>query len=242
MRGNMGNIAVGLSKMGIGNGFGASLANGYYFYGHDAAKLKQRFFETTFVCMGYLAKLDGRVCEEEIEEAQEVMERLELNERQREYAISLFNKGKDQKVDCQKQIKKLKDECERRSLLRAFIDIQLRMAYCDGELTSAEKEYMMQLRLNLDFSRLEFQHMEESIRNIYLATGVMKLHEAYAVLQVEHTINESELKKVYRRLMSQLHPDKLMAQKASQSILDEAMEKTRIVKAAFDQIRRARDF
>ena len=57
-------------------------------------RVQSVFFTTTFAVMGYIAKSDGRVTKDEIALADQVMRRMNLNERQRTVAINLFNEGK----------------------------------------------------------------------------------------------------------------------------------------------------
>ena len=44
--------------------------------------------------MGHVAKSDGRVSQEEIKAARFIMQRMGLNEQQRQLAVQMFNQGK----------------------------------------------------------------------------------------------------------------------------------------------------
>jgi DnaJ like chaperone protein len=63
---------------------------------------------------------------------------------------------------------------------------------------------------------------------------------AYAVLGVSSDISDAELKKTYRRLMSQHHPDKLVAKGMPEEMIKLANEKTGEIKSAYEQIKQSR--
>ena len=63
------------------------------------------------------------------------------------------------------------------------------------------------------------------------------LKEAYAVLGIESTASDAEVKKAYRRQMNQHHPDKLVAKGLPEAMIKMANEKTQEIKAAYEQIK-----
>ncbi len=52
--------------------------------------------------------------------------------------------------------------------------------------------------------------------------------------------SDAEVKKAYRRLMSQNHPDKLVARGLPEEMMKVATEKTQEIKAAYEQVKAAR--
>ena len=56
---------------------------------------QEAFFTATFSVMGHIAKADGRVSENEIRVAQNIMDRLELNDKLKKEAARLFSEGKE---------------------------------------------------------------------------------------------------------------------------------------------------
>ena len=53
---------------------------------------------------------------------------------------------------------------------------------------------------------------------------------------MKHDVNRTDLKKAYRKLMSEYHPDKLMAKGLPDAMVKVATEKTQQIKAAYEQI------
>jgi DnaJ like chaperone protein len=58
---------------------------------------------------------------------------------------------------------------------------------------------------------------------------------------VNDRVSNAELKKAYRRLMSQHHPDKLVAKGLPEQMIRDATEKTQQIKAAYELIRKSRN-
>jgi len=67
-------------------------------------------------------------------------------------------------------------------------------------------------------------------------TQKSSLQEAYDILGVDSSVNDATLKKAYRRLMSRHHPDKLIAQNASEKEIEIAKQKTQTISVAYENI------
>jgi len=99
----------------------------------------------------------------------------------------------------------------------------------------------------LGISAIEFAHLETVLRHQGHGTadghGPARhdaLAEAYEVLDVPKTASDAEVKRAYRRLMSQNHPDKLVARGLPESMLEVAKQKTQAIQAAYERIRESR--
>jgi DnaJ like chaperone protein len=68
------------------------------------------------------------------------------------------------------------------------------------------------------------------------------LDDAYAALGLSPSASDAEVKKVYRRLVSQNHPDKLAGKGLPESMRAMAEERTREINAAYETIKNARGF
>ena len=64
--------------------------------------------------------------------------------------------------------------------------------------------------------------------------------DAYAVLGVKPDSTDAEIKKSYRRLISQHHPDKLVAKGLPEEMMTLAKEKTQQIRKAYETIMDAR--
>ena len=72
------------------------------------------------------------------------------------------------------------------------------------------------------------------------APDALSTDDACALLGVEETCSDAELKRAYRRMMNRHHPDKLAAKGLPEEMMRIATEKTREIKAAYDHLKRVR--
>ena len=66
------------------------------------------------------------------------------------------------------------------------------------------------------------------------------LADAYAALGVEESTSDRDVKQAWRRLMSQYHPDKLIAEGMPEDMVKMATERTQDIQNAWEQVRKAR--
>jgi DnaJ like chaperone protein len=61
-------------------------------------------------------------------------------------------------------------------------------------------------------------------------------------LGLEASATDAEIKKAYRKLVSQHHPDKLVSQGLPEEMMEIAKTRVREINTAYDQIKQARGF
>lgn len=218
-------------------------------HGHIShEEVQQAFFEATFSVMGSVAKADGRVSEEEISLAREIMSRMGLTETSRLDAIKLFTAGKQTDFPLEKALSRFHFATHSaRNLRQIFIEIQLHAAYADGELNPSEREVLLRICDELGFSTLEFERLDAMIKAERHASqggqvNRVTMDDAYAILNVRPDASDSEVKKAYRRLMNQYHPDKLVAKGLPEEMMKLAEEKTHEIRVAYERIQQVRGF
>lgn len=214
--------------------------------GLSHVEIQRAFFEATFSVMGTVAKADGRVSEKEIALARQIMMRMGLPESARREARALFSHGKQVDFDLAAMLARFHYATRRaRNLRQMFIEIQLHAAYADGELNPAEKKLLLTICSELGFSTLEFDRLDAMVRaEQHAATGgkveQVSLDDAYAILNISSKANDAEVKRAYRKLINQHHPDKLVAKGLPAEMMKLAEEKTHEIRASYDRIREAR--
>jgi DnaJ like chaperone protein len=226
----------------------------------ERGRVQMAFFTALFSVMGHLARADGRVCEAEIAVARSVMDRMDLSKPMRRAAIDLFTRGKRVDFPLYRAIEQFHGECRRRhALLRIFLEILLETALVDGPLSGEEERILLRICDQLHISRFEFYAMnarkDAAIRfaRAYWHSSqpggydtpprksTPRTEDPYAVLQIPPSASDEEIKRAYRRLMSQHHPDKLLAQGMAEATVRLANEKTQEIRKAYESIRRVRN-
>jgi DnaJ like chaperone protein len=197
--------------------------------------------------MGHIAKADGRVTTAEINLAKRIMSELALTEEMRTAAINLFEQGKDSNFPLYGVLDQFRRECHRRThLIRMFLEIQIQAAYADGVLDQAEETVLRKICTHLGISRFEYESIKlqfQAQQRFYGQTQhkpAEMLDDAYAVLGVSTSATDAEVKKAYRRLMSQHHPDKLVAKGLPEEMMTIAKEKTQKIRKAYEVVKDSR--
>lgn len=220
--------------------------------GRAGAALGARFFTSTFEVMGHLAKADGRVSEREIAAARGVMRELRLDPANVQIAIACFRRGKEPGFDLAQAIRALRGSCgDRPDLLRIFFEIQLRAALAGTDLQAPTRAHVMNLATMLGISAFEFAYIETALRtrraqgahrpgSAKPAPAGLSIEDAYAVLEVQGTVDDGEITKAYRRQLSRHHPDKLKANGLPESMLEHAKQRTQQIIEAYELIRARR--
>ncbi len=199
--------------------------------------IQAAFFTAVFSVMGHIAKADGRVSREEISMVQEIMRQMQLDERQKAAAINLFQQGKEPDFPLEAVLGQLRAECRySSSLLRIFLEIQIQAAAADGRIDPAERRILERIVQLLGFS--------PSVLEELLQLDPHAPHEAladdYQVLGISENASEAQIKKAYRRLMNQHHPDKLIAKGMPEEMIRVATDRTQKIRSAYDRIRESR--
>lgn len=220
-------------------------------------QIQSQFLDSTFAVMGALCKADGQVTRDEIRVAEELFTRLRLSEPQKDEAKRAFNRGKQADFDLDAEVQNFVRVARgQRALHQMFLQVQIAAIAADGKVSQAEHSALMRIARGLGLSEVEIQQLEAMLGATGASTGRAssgdgmgskagvsqqdQLQQAYEVLGVSPDASNAEIKKAYRRQMSQNHPDKLAAKGMPDSMREMAEEKTRKIGAAYERIRKAR--
>ncbi len=205
-----------------------------------AKTIQTRFLDATFAVMGAVCKADGQVSGNEIKVAEALFDRLRLSADARRSAKEAFNRGKEAGFDLDSEVVDFAKACRgQRAVIMMFLQVQLAAITADGDVHPAEHKILVRIARGLGLSEAEVLRLEATLRAPGRASK-NKLDDAYATFGVDSNISDSDLKKSYRKLMSENHPDKLASRGLPESMRQMAEEKTRNITAAYDVIKEAR--
>ncbi len=214
------------------------------------------FVGPLFAFAGALAKSDGRVSEVEIRAAESLMDRLRLNAELRRMAIEQFNLGKAPEFDVETAIAQLRGWTHgRRDLAFLLLDLLLDLVYAEGSLPATKLGIVRQLCWALGVSdaelaavtamkgygpRYQYQGPQGGSSGPQRPRNTPSRIDPYVVLGITHEAEPRDIKRAYRKLMSQHHPDKLG--NVPDELKQRAEDRAREINAAYERIKSDRGF
>jgi len=215
---------------------------------------QEAFFQALFCSLGYLGKSDGRVSESEIRMVEALMQRMQISGDDRQKAIRFFNQGKQSGFDLHKALANFsRHSLARRDLRQMFMEIMVEAAFSSEGLTAPERRVLVQIarELHIPGSMLAAMLHARQTGGSYSGAGPgdrkagagvsrVTLPQAYAQLGLTSNASDAEVKKAYRKLVSQYHPDKLVSRGLPEEMMEMAKTRVREINTAYEQIKQAK--
>jgi len=215
------------------------------------------FFETVFTLMGKLAKADGRVSEVEIAHVEKFMAQLNMSPTNRKKAIKHFQTGSKIEYEIDALIHKFLNVTATSPNLKQMLMVYLvRVAAADGKLNQKETDLMREVAQKVGYNEQQFAQLMAMLQGQDQFAGGHYQHQrsggaspyasvdavaaAYQALGVSKDDSDGEIKKAYRRLVREYHPDKLMGQGLPEEMIKEATERSQEIQTAYDTIKKSR--
>ncbi|KDM92510.1 co-chaperone DjlA [Photobacterium galatheae] len=230
----------------------------------DQQERQAEFFHAGFAVMGHVAKAKGRVTQEEIRVASAIMDRMQLHGNARRLAQEAFREGKAEDFPLQEVLARVRQSTQGRlDLLQFFLELQIQAAFADGSLHPKERQLLFVIGRGLGFSDQQLErrlHMQEAAFRFQQGGGFNRqqsqqqqggfrqaptrdqLADAYELLGVEKDAGAKDLKRAYRKLMNEHHPDKLAAKGLPPEMMELAKQKAQELTAAYELIKKEKGF
>lgn len=202
------------------------------------------FLETTFVMMGKLAKADGHISKEEVNHIEAFIQKIGMTGEHRQVAILQFKRGSAaNEAEIEGVLAVFLEACgQTLHLKQALLMYLIVMALADNSLDLVEEQLLEKVALRLGYSQAEFKSLLEMTLNQGRFSENSPISEsgiadAYKALGAAKTCTDQELKKAYRKLMSQHHPDKLIGQGLPEDMIKVATERAQEIQSAYDYLK-----
>jgi DnaJ like chaperone protein len=234
----------------IGHSFDKGLVKTLQFGSpENIERIKTSFFETTCLLLGYLAKADGRITQQEIDHTEALFSQMALTGDQRTRAKTLFRKGASAEFSLEETIASFLSSCgPQKQLQQTLLLFLISLALADQTIDQTEHEALQKIASLMGFSVAQLEQLLRMVQaqGQFHAGGAgqssgTSLNDAFGALGVSETASDKEVKRAYRKLMSQNHPDKLIAQGVPEDMIKIATEKSQDISGAYDMIRKHRD-
>lgn len=128
-----------------------------------------------------------------------------------------------------------------RAKQQQFMGFLIQLAFVDGEVSQSEEAVLQTIAQALEFDpnayHAIFDRFEEMLQNMHPKENIQ---DAYDLLGVGEHDDMDTIKKAYRKLIKQYHPDIIKAQGKSEAYMQEATAKTQEINQAYEMIKKAR--
>ncbi len=235
--GKMAGAAAGLAVGGpIGallGGFAGHFAIDRDKDGNDAGGGENQVaFTVGVIALGAkMAKADGVVTPDEVNAFKDVFK---VPEGEMKNVARVFNLAKQDVAGYEAYADQLASMFkDNKKLLEDIIDGLFHIAGADEVMHPAEEAYLSEVAGRFGFTETEFKYIQAR----HVASDK---RNPYDVLEVTPEIGNDELKKHYRKLVAENHPDKLLARGVPEEFIALATEKIAAINEAYDQISKER--
>ncbi len=248
MAGLIGKMVWGTLGLVIGGPLGAILgaALGHAYDNKDKITVKGSlsssynpdvtFFVATFSMLAKIAKVDGKVTEDEIDSIRGFMTNdLSLNEESKKIAVNIFRTALESSETFEAFAVQFYSQFKnQQGLLDMMIDILVRVSVADGDMSPKEEELVLTaVRIfNFDYNRYKTIMAKYDIRHT---------EKSYAILGCDKNDSFDKIKTQYRKLASEYHPDKILSKGLPEDFIKFANDKFREIKEAYENIKKERN-
>ena len=204
----------------------------------DPTETRRIAFATAVIVLGAkLAKADGVVTQDEIRAFKRVFK---VSDRDVGDVARIYNQAKVSPRGFEPYARQVAGLFANDAVLLEELLVGLfEVARADGELNPAEVDFLRRVGAIFGFSNLAF----EQIRARFTATrrNLERPEDAYAVLGLAPGASDDDVKRTWRQLVREHHPDSLIAKGLPQEFVDQANQRLGAINAAYDRIAKERN-
>lgn len=216
--------------------------------GDELQRLPEYFTRALFQIMGFVAKADGRVSEDEIRAARALMHRLSMGSAQISQAVAWFDSGKKRTFPLLDTVRQLKHDSQRQPQLRGLLlRFLMEVSLSKASLQQRERTVLWRICSELDIGRVELAQLEAMLRaqrgfrkSPAGNADAARVRAAYTTLGVDRAATNVEIKQAYRRLMNKNHPDKIAGSNPLPAEVAAAEKSTRDIRTAYEMLKARR--
>ena len=157
----------------------------------------------------------------------------------KEILKEIFNEEKEISGNTQEIARKLAHSIKRdKAKQHHFMGFLIQLSFVDGEVSKSEESVLASIAEALEFDpkvyHAIFEQFEKMMHNI---TPKANIADAYKLLGVNESDDMDVIKKAYRKLVREYHPDIIKSQGKDDAYMQEATAKTQEINQAYEMIK-----
>ncbi len=203
---------------------------------HDPFQAQQAFMVALISLAAKVAKADGKVTQDEVRAFDAFLrDQLGMSGEDRRIAARIFNAARDSDEPAEEFARQLRFLLGHQpGRLRDLISVLAGVAAADGHVDRAEERLLRSIAREMGLTDRDY---EEAVGMFNPRASV---ESSYTVLGVTPGATDDEVKKAYRKLAREYHPDVVANKGMGEDFQKFAAEKMRAVNAAYDAVKTAR--
>lgn len=197
-------------------------------------EVQMTFFVAVFSMLAKLAKADGRICENEIESIQNFMNNdLRLDPESKKVAIDIFRAASESSSTFESFARQFYLQFQSQpGFLEIVLDVMLRVAIADGTLCHNEEAMIL--------SAASIFNIRHDAYLKFKSKYVDMNQKYYSILGCDSTDPDQQIKKQYRKLVNEYHPDKIASKGLPEEFSKFAADRFREIQEAYEAVKKER--
>jgi len=203
----------------------------------DPTETRRIAFATAIIVLcAKLAKADGHVTRDEIDAFKK---RFTFSEQEVGGVAHIYDQAKTSAEGFEPYARQIAALFGRDPVLLEELLIGLfEVARADGKLKTGEIEFLREVASIFGFDQAKFDQLHATFETA--APAMPGGSDPYKVLGVSRSTSDAEIKKAYRQLVRELHPDQLIAKGLPKEFISRANNRLAAVNSAYDRIEKQR--
>jgi DnaJ like chaperone protein len=192
------------------------------------------FFVATFSMLAKVASADGRISPEEIHALEDFMaHELNLTPESKRFAVEIFETALNSPMAFEDFAHQFYNQFHNQPrFLDLMMDMLLRLSVADGTMSESEEKLIRSAARIFNFSEKKYTELKSRYAPDF--------EKYYAILGTTSRASDDEIKRQYRKLVKEYHPDKIASKGLPEEFTKFANDKFREIQEAYDRVKQER--